>query len=215
MSERFPRTILLPGIFVLVACTTSTTPDLPAPQRVLFIGNSITAHPPDPSIGWNASWGMAASDSNADFVHRFVARIPGAQFGALNMSPLEQSQSFDPAAIDSAISSVVPDLVVVELGDNAGNAAGFQLSYQRLLARVPASTRVMCLSTWWNNTRVNGQIRAACESRAGTYVDLGNLSSRADNEAGHQYSDPGMGAHPSNRGMQAIADATYRALLTQ
>ena len=44
-------------------------------KRVLFIGNSITLHGPKPSIGWTNHCGMAASDLQHDYLHRFAERM--------------------------------------------------------------------------------------------------------------------------------------------
>jgi hypothetical protein len=38
-------------------------------KNILVLGNSITYHPPDPSIGWNGAWGMAATASSKDFFY--------------------------------------------------------------------------------------------------------------------------------------------------
>ena len=30
-------------------------------NRILFLGNSLTYHPPTPEIGWTGNWGMVAA----------------------------------------------------------------------------------------------------------------------------------------------------------
>ena len=44
-------------------------------HRVLFVGNSITRHEPNPSLGWYGDWGMAASSKEKDYVHLVVAEL--------------------------------------------------------------------------------------------------------------------------------------------
>ena len=44
-------------------------------RRVLFLGNSITRHPPLASIGWNNDWGMAASAREKDYAHVLASAL--------------------------------------------------------------------------------------------------------------------------------------------
>ena len=43
--------------------------------RILFAGNSITKHSPRPAMGWLNDCGMAASDEAHDYVHLLLDRI--------------------------------------------------------------------------------------------------------------------------------------------
>lgn len=45
------------------------------PIRILVIGNSITQHGASSSLGWNGTWGMAASAEDKDYVHQLIAKI--------------------------------------------------------------------------------------------------------------------------------------------
>ena len=50
-------------------------------RKILFVGNSITRHGPNPAIGWTNNWGMAASAEAKDYVHvvqSAVAELTGA-----------------------------------------------------------------------------------------------------------------------------------------
>ena len=36
------------------------------PQKILFVGNSITSHGPKADIDWRGNWGMAATSLDKD-----------------------------------------------------------------------------------------------------------------------------------------------------
>ena len=65
------KTTLMRVLFAAVAATVLTgscafADETPArePERMLFLGNSITRHAPRPDIGWTGDYGMAASEES-------------------------------------------------------------------------------------------------------------------------------------------------------
>lgn len=58
-------------------------------NRILFLGNSITLHPPLPSIGWNNNWGMAASTAETDYVHVLTSAIEQKTGATLRIDPTD------------------------------------------------------------------------------------------------------------------------------
>ncbi len=58
-------------------------------DRILFLGNSITLHPPKADINWNHNWGMAASTQDNDFVHLLASRISQETGGVLRLDPTD------------------------------------------------------------------------------------------------------------------------------
>jgi lysophospholipase L1-like esterase len=185
-------------------------------HRVLFLGNSITEHGPSPSIGWTGSWGMAASSAANDYAHVLTAAIPGSTLDVRNISSLETDPAhFVPASIDSSLAKT-PDLVVVELGDNATDVAGFRSAYGALIAHLTAMRvpEILCVSTWWHSVEIDRAIVETCLAANARYADISGLYPNSINRAlaERSFPDPGVGIHPGDRGMQAIADVLLNAL---
>jgi lysophospholipase L1-like esterase len=206
-------------LYALAACSTDpATGPAVAPSDILFLGNSITVHGPDASIGWGGSWGMAASDSARDYAHLLARRFPGARHTEVHIADFERDyRHYDLHALDFALDQR-PDLVVVEVGDNVTDTTDIAPYYARLVAYVAASSSgpVLCVSTWWNSRPLNAAIRAGCVAPRARYVDVSalwaNVADRASSE--RTFADPFVGDHPGDLGMARIADALYAALTT-
>ena len=56
-------------------------------NRILFLGNSVTLHGPDASIGWSGDWGMAATTQSKDYVHTLTNVINTTIGGSLTVAP--------------------------------------------------------------------------------------------------------------------------------
>jgi hypothetical protein len=190
---------------------------LSAARTFLVLGNSITTHAPAPALGWSGAWGMAASDSARDFAHRLVARFPGAALTAVHVADIERRPlDYDLRALDSLLAPR-PDVVVIQLGDNATDRGAFVRAYGALIAHVTARTdgAVVCVGTWWGqHAAVDAAIRAACAGPRARYVDLGPIAAAAENHASaeRRFADAGVGDHPGDAGMGRIADAVYAVL---
>lgn len=49
-------------------------------EKILFLGNSSTFHPPRDEVDWQGNWGMAASAADKDYVHLLVTKL-GQELG--------------------------------------------------------------------------------------------------------------------------------------
>jgi hypothetical protein len=159
---------------------------------------------------------MAASTASSDYAHVLTARFPGAMLEERNVSTLETDPAhFDVRSIDSSL-TLGPDLVVVELGDNATDAAAFRSAYAALIGHL-AATRgltILCVSTWWKSPTIDRAIEQACSAGGVHYADIGGLYSNPVNRASteRRFPDPDVGIHPGDQGMRRIADVLVSAL---
>ena len=215
-SLRIGLLLLLLLLLLAAACGADDAPTRPAPvSSILFIGNSITLHAPKAAIGWNGSWGMAASDAEKDYAHLLSARFSAAQHAEVNVSAFETAyRSYDLSALDTYLQTH-PGLIVVELGDNVQDVSGFGPYYAALIDYIAKRTSsvVLCTSTWWKVDEINTAIRAGCARPNAHYVDISGIRTdplfRASFE--RPFANSGVGDHPGDRGMEQIANALYVA----
>jgi hypothetical protein len=75
--------------------------------NLIVIGSSITWHVSDPSIGWNGSWGMAASAEDRDFAHVTAAslHLPVTAFNLASLERLQPRSAADKAAAIASMSA--------------------------------------------------------------------------------------------------------------
>lgn len=88
--------------------------------KILIIGNSITYHPPDASIGWDASWGMAASRSDLDYVSVLTALLenkhPLVEVKRENVYPFERGYDGFSFSTYGYLRDFKADFLIIRLG---------------------------------------------------------------------------------------------------
>lgn len=195
-----------------------------AQERLVFLGNSITWHAPNLSIGWNRNWGMAASRQEKDYVHQLAELISKNSGPAVvyprNISFMEDhTRLFDVEKIDF-MATFNPTIVVVFLGDNRKNVEGsgevFSNRYLAILSKVRKDTnaRIYCVTTWWNIKATDKLIHKICNQSLASIVDISGINSipgaRADTVEKHE--NMGVASHPSDFGMELIANRIFEKI---
>ncbi len=215
---RAGRAVLLAALTACTACHASgpLAGQLPHVSSILFLGNSITLHPPSPDIGWTGNWGMAASAQANDYAHLLAADFPGAAQTEVSITSFELSyRTFDITSL-AAMLQARPSVVVVEVGDNVTDSLGFAPYYTALINYVSTTSgaRVLCTNTWFGSQTINAAIKSGCTGTNVQFVDLSDLSADPRNHAGSErtFSDPAVAGHPGDAGMAQIAARLYAAI---
>ena len=181
-------------------------------MKLLILGNSITHHSPAPEIGWTGDWGMAASAKDRDFVHRLAGMLEESgvrvELRERNVADFERDPSLplsDTFADDLAFK---PDTVVLRICENtpAERFEDFAAAYEDLiqLFRRDPGCRVFAVGPFWKNDRAEELLSEAADRTGARWVSLASLHS-GEYQALVQFSHAGVAAHPSDKGMEAIA----------
>ena len=188
-------------------------------MKLLCIGNSITLHFPAPAIGWHGSWGMAASAPENDYAHRLTAMLRAAgKTVDLRLETIvateREPERFDETAFAPFL-SYAPDVVVLRVGENVPDekAEAFGAAYEKLLGLFCRQTRaaVYAVGSFWKKDGVEDAMRRAAERAGVTYVSLAPIQGEAYQAVG-LFEHPGVAAHPSDKGMEAIAGIIFDAM---
>jgi hypothetical protein len=208
-SEHYRRfAFLAPLILCLGGCGASS-------PNLVVIGNSITWHIADPSIGWNGNWGMAASAEDRDFAHVTAAslHLPVTAFNLASLERLQPRSAEDKAAALASVNE--GSIVVVELGDNAvySDPGRFREAYNLLLADLHPRA-LYCLSTFWEKPWLDQIIQRGCEAYGGTYVYIGDIYRDPSNPDYKTvtFADSAVQGHPHDWSMAQIADRVVKAV---
>ncbi len=200
-------------------------------RKILFVGNSITRHGPNPSIGWTNDWGMAASAEAKDYVHvvqSTVAELTGSvpdimiQPGA----PFERGYTnYNVEAEFADAFAFAPDLFVLAIGENVPaftseeQKTQFKDGVARIINGVRAQSRpiVVVRSCFWANATKDLALRQVSQQAGALFVNIGALGADESNYARSEryYENAGVGAHPGDKGMSEIANAIVQAVLSQ
>ena len=212
-------------------------------ERLFVLGNSITLISPVPEIGWNQNNGMAASAPEKDFVHllqnNLLALNPQTQTSLIGGSGFENrfwEYNFS-TSLDEHLRDYRPDLIIVRIGENVSeaevnnrnNGEVFREKYNELLNKLTqfsgGKAKVICTTSFWNNPRLREIVIQEAAKRgypvADIYDELYNIP-KPQNPQGPkhsdytatQYSNPGVAAHPNDRGHSEIARLIWDKVLT-
>ena len=191
--------------------------------RILFAGNSITKHSPRPAMGWLNDCGMAASDEAHDYVHLLLDRIrrydpnPAwaiAQVGSYEANLWNGAKPSDAHADAAAFGA---DIIVMFFGANVPKDYETTETPPRRFADAYADMRryldpagsavVFHGEGFYVRPVLDAEKFAVAEQFGDTWVPLGDIGTRADTH--------GRFNHPSDLGMQLIADAFWAKMEPQ
>ncbi|WP_157486817.1 SGNH/GDSL hydrolase family protein [Dyadobacter alkalitolerans] len=188
------------------------------------MGNSITVHGSSPSIGWYGDWGMAASAQAKDFVHVLKDSIRNKRSEA-NISYFNIANSFEKVfwKMDTTqfreMRQLSPDLIILKIGENIDKNLAIKNSlalHLELLVDFIAGdkrTKVCLVGSFWPNPEVDNIFHTVCQKNGWSYVDLNGIyENQSENTAINIYTNPQVGKHPSDKGMQLIADRIWKGI---
>lgn len=200
-------------------------------DRILFLGNSITLHPPAPEIGWTSDCGMAASALEKDYVHLLtesIATLAGRRPQCSVVTIVDFEKNYDTYDFQSRLTPLLkptPDVVVMAIGENVSPLdseaarAKFKDAFMKLLTTIKQNGRPVTYvrSCFWPDSVKDSILRQCCEETGGVFVDIGHLGRDESNyaRAERTFTHDGVAAHPGDKGMKAIADAVFEAMTNQ
>lgn len=176
-------------------------------HKVVILGNSIVSCPPAPDLGWNNSWGMAASAREKDFVHLLIdsihTRKPDVAIAFRNVAAFERRyRVYDLRDLDSLRGA---DLYIIKLAENvADTATDFIPFYDRLIRYLDTAGGVkVIMDGFWGNP-INSPLARYAREYQYPFVRISDLSHDTSMEARGLFPDRGVSVHPGDKGMQVI-----------
>ncbi len=209
-------------------CFAASTSAQAKPQKILFVGNSITSHGPKADIDWHGNWGMAATSLDRDYVHvvtKALATKQGAkpEIMVKNVADFERKHvGYDIVGKYADAAAFKADLVILCIGENVAALktpeaqAKYQEQVTALLKTLKSNPKaaIIVRSSFWPSEAKDSAMRKACEAVGGTFVDISALSKDERNYARSErpYKHAGVANHPGDRGMAAIAEEIVKAV---
>ena len=210
--------------------TTLTTDTLAGVSKILFLGNSITLHPPSEAIGWSNNWGMAASEEAKDYVHLVTAAIAEST-GSTPEIMVKNIADFERDYVNYNVETQLadafafkPDLFVLAIGENVTltDATQFKAGIMRIINGVRAQSQpiIAVRSCFWADAAKDLALGQAAQQAGAIFVNISSLGSVEANLARSEptFSAPAFNtfnSHPGDRGMAAIASAIVQSVVVQ
>ena len=190
----------------------------------LAIGNSILYH--DIGDYWWGEWGMSASAPELDYYHRIIAHLEGKHgtvnsahfnYGIWEMQGHDREETY--TFLDRWLRDSI-DLITIQLSENAYDLSTFDSDLAALIKHIQAlapSAQIIVIGDFWD-TKKNSIKNSVCSEMNIGFADTTEILGNKDYHAGmdaivggndgkeHHINHPGVAAHPSDKGMEWIAD---------
>lgn len=181
-------------------------------HKVVILGNSIVQHAPLAEIGWNHNWGMAASDLQKDFTHLLINSIhqknSNVTINFKNIADFEREyQTYQLSQLDSLKGA---DMYIIRISENVPVPAnGFIDYYDKLVKYLNTNKGVLVIVDGFWDRPTNKQLQKYAAQNNLPFILNSDLIKETDNTANGLFENPGVAAHPSDKGMQSIKDRIW------
>ena len=190
--------------------------------KVLFIGNSITWHGIKTDIGWYGDYGMAASSREKDYVH-VLAAMMREKYGEVctciaQLAAWEGDYSSSTILEEkyAAARDFSADIIIVRIGENMpkGSAPACKPYFDAMIKYfiTDDTKKIIITDSFWRNDARDSMIREIAEENGYAFCKISDLEGDPETMAIGRYEHRGVSVHPSDFGMEMIAQRIFEKL---
>jgi hypothetical protein len=212
-----------PPLYVDVFHAVSSSDEPFLPKKILVLGNSITWHGPDSSIGWSGSWGMAASSPQNEYLSILNARVKRKnekhEVLGINVYPFERGFETIDLSFFKNLQDFEADVIIIRFGENVveqerAKSPQFKSAIEKFIKYLSNGkyTSVYITTPFWQNDSVINVYTELAASNNWPLIVLHDLSLANENMALDKFANQSVGSHPGDLGMLRIADRIWAQL---
>ena len=203
----------------------------PVTIKVLILGNSITQHGPNESIGWLNNYGMAASSQENDYVHRLMDGYVAEKYDNVEYKigaayPVESTIIVDEeydytekfAPVVKEVIDFQPDIILLQMGENVNVQGLTTKAYLHAMHQLLDSfqkekpgVKVILSIPFWGGSVKTETVKTLSEEYGYPYADISKLNTN-ENKATGKFENAGVASHPGDKGMESIAKAYFELM---
>ena len=187
--------------------------------NILVLGNSVLHHIPAEEIGWKGDWGMAATDPEKDFAHVLYKKLKKSRhyknvnYNTQNIAFWENDFNFD-LDVYKFLNNRKFDVIVIRLGENVSDLENYKSALIKLISRYGnPDVQVLITGTVWDKLEVEAVHKDLATEENITFISFADLRLDRKNFSKKLFENSAVASHPSDKGMRAIADLIYDAIL--
>ncbi len=180
----------------------------------------MTHNGPDLKIGWNGSWGMAASAANKDYLSIITLRIKekNVKSQVLGRNVYAFERGFETVDFDQFqdLKDFGADVIVIRFGENVfeedrAQSPKFGPAVKKFIDYLSDHRPVQVIVTtpFWYNVGLIKSFNTLAKENSWPLVPLEDLGFWVENTAWGKFEDQGVANHPGDLGMQRIAERIW------